>query len=140
MKPGLAAVFAIDLAACLLGPAMAQRVVRRPPAESRDTTLNAAVRNLGSFNSADRERAARTLASAGDSGVTALLAMLTNRQLAVRVAAHDTLQRVLAARYHVAPASTPRYDPWAPVAARTAMAVELRKWWKLRGPGAAAAL
>lgn len=133
MRVLYAAAIVLALLASQTGPLGAQERARKPAAESRTEALSSVVRKLGSFDSVERERAARTLGATGEAGISALLLALTDRHLAVRVGAHDTFRRLLADRYHAAPAAIPNYDPWEPSPIRAARARELRIWWNSRG-------
>lgn len=98
------------------------------------------VEQMAAFEASDRERAATLLARLGDDALPALIAALDHAQLAVRIAAHDGLARLLADRYLLPPATHPRYDAWAPAPERARMARAWSEWWAQRrraGPSGA---
>jgi thiol-disulfide isomerase/thioredoxin len=90
------------------------------------------VEQLGAFDTEERRAAAALLFKLGDDGMDALVAALSHRDLAVRVAACDTLSRLLASKYSLLPAALPRYDAWASAAERARMARAWSQWWTQR--------
>jgi len=140
------------VAACLAFPASASlpdEHSRITPLESRVRTndfatwakthpsesaraLKSLVDQLGAFDRNVRAKVAALLIATGPAGIDALIGGLSDRRLAVRAAASDTLIRTLTDHHGVAPAAIPRYDAWAPTPERGRMAAAVRAWWQKR--------
>jgi len=94
--------------------------------------LKSLVDQLGAFDRNVRDKVAALLIATGPAGIDALIGGLSDRRLAVRAAASDTLIRTLTDHHGVAPAAIPRYDAWAPTPERGRMAAAVRAWWQKR--------
>jgi thiol-disulfide isomerase/thioredoxin len=95
------------------------------------------VERLGSFDKAQREEAVGLLSRMDTFGVATLVGALGHAKLAVRVAAHDTLSRILESRYRVPIAAQPPFDAWAPAAQRAKSAKAWATWWTSLGRSSA---
>ncbi|MBM3459429.1 MAG: thioredoxin family protein [Armatimonadetes bacterium] len=91
--------------------------------------LRELVAQLGVFREKELGPLAGLLKKGGDAVVPALLEGLNHRHLAVRTAAHRTLQEYLAAK-SVRPGLP--FDPWAAPAVRKRQAERWAAWWRRR--------
>jgi thiol-disulfide isomerase/thioredoxin len=87
------------------------------------------VERLGSFDKPEREEAVSLIARLDTFGVATLIGALSHAKLAVRVAAHDTLSRLLETRYRIPSAALPPFDAWAPAPQRAKAANAWAAWW-----------
>ncbi len=102
---------------------------RKQNAGRLGAALKALVMRLGSFDKGEQRDAEELLAQTGDDGIAALAQGLSDPVLAVRVASHQLLARL------VQRPGQPAYDPWAPKAERAAAARAWVAWWHGRPGG-----